>query len=212
MAKVIFWDVDTQVDFMNPDGKLPVPSAPEIVGSLKALTDHAVNNGILVVASVDDHSESDPELSDEPDYQETFPPHCMRGTGGQKKIPETTIEHSAVIPAAAVESRDIRAILDSGVRSIILTKSRFDVFSNQNAQPLIDAIRPDRIVVFGVALDVCNRHAIEGMLQCFPGIGVTLVTDATRAIDESKVSNLLSDWEARGVELLTTSEVIHKYS
>ena len=31
MARVIFWDVDTQYDFMQPDGKLSVPGAQDII-------------------------------------------------------------------------------------------------------------------------------------------------------------------------------------
>jgi len=40
-AGVLFWDVDTQVDFMRADGKLYVPEAESLVPNLKRLTDHA---------------------------------------------------------------------------------------------------------------------------------------------------------------------------
>ena len=40
MARVIFWDVDTQYDFMKADGKLFVPDADHIIGNLKRLTDY----------------------------------------------------------------------------------------------------------------------------------------------------------------------------
>ena len=29
--KTIFWNVDTQKDFMDPDGKLPIQDASEII-------------------------------------------------------------------------------------------------------------------------------------------------------------------------------------
>ena len=35
----IFWDVDTQVDFMLPGGKLYVPGAEKLIPNLKRLTD-----------------------------------------------------------------------------------------------------------------------------------------------------------------------------
>src|SRR5690349_24009040 len=88
MARVIFWDVDTQYDFMRADGKLYVPDAEKVIPNLKRLTDYAHQNDIRVVASADDHSPGDRELSDHPNWRDTFPPHCMRGTPGQKKIPE----------------------------------------------------------------------------------------------------------------------------
>src|SRR3989442_10403714 len=36
MARVIFWDVDTQYDFMKADGKLFVPDADHIIGDRKS--------------------------------------------------------------------------------------------------------------------------------------------------------------------------------
>jgi len=47
---VIFWDVDTQVDFMEPEGKLYVPGAETIIPNLQALTASAAEHGILVIA------------------------------------------------------------------------------------------------------------------------------------------------------------------
>ena len=87
---MIFWDVDTQVDFMSPAGKLYVPDAAAIVPALARLTDHAHRRGIRIVASADDHRPGHPELSDTPDFVSTFPDHCMHGTPGQAKIPETS--------------------------------------------------------------------------------------------------------------------------
>src|SRR2546426_6592437 len=92
MARVIFWDVDTQYDFMHADGKLYVPEAERIIMNLQRLTNYAHGHGIRIVASADDHVMGHPEISDSPDWQSTFPAHCMRGTAGQKKIPETRSE------------------------------------------------------------------------------------------------------------------------
>ena len=46
MAKTIFWDVDTQYDFMMRDGKLYVQGAEGIARNLKALTEFARENDI----------------------------------------------------------------------------------------------------------------------------------------------------------------------
>ncbi len=43
--------------------------------------------GVVHVASADDHELTDPELSDAPDFHNTYPPHCLRGTRGAAKIP-----------------------------------------------------------------------------------------------------------------------------
>ena len=46
MAGNLFWDVDTQVDFVDPGGVLHVPGAEAIVPNLEALTVHARRMGI----------------------------------------------------------------------------------------------------------------------------------------------------------------------
>src|SRR5438309_11314600 len=97
MARVIFWDVDTQYDFMKADGKLYVPDAEHIIPNLRKLTDYAHGHGVRIVASADDHVPEDPEISDAPDWKTTFPSHCLRGTAGQKKIPETALRDPLVI-------------------------------------------------------------------------------------------------------------------
>ena len=94
---VIFWDVDTQYDFMKADGKLYVPDAEQLIPNLRKLTDYAHGHGIRIVASADDHVREHEEISAEPDWKNTFPPHCLRGTPGQKKIAETTLRDPLVI-------------------------------------------------------------------------------------------------------------------
>jgi len=86
---VILWDVDTQVDFMLPEGKLYVPGAEETVPAMKRLVEAARAAGIVHVASADDHELTDDEISDTPDFETTYPPHCLRGTRGARKIAET---------------------------------------------------------------------------------------------------------------------------
>ena len=93
----VFWDVDTQVDFIEPDGKLYVQGAETIRANLARLTDFAHAHGIRVIASSDCHALEDEELSDTPDFADTFPPHCLRGTPGQARIPETTLHRPLVI-------------------------------------------------------------------------------------------------------------------
>src|SRR3954468_23952493 len=85
----ILWDVDTQVDFMEPSGKLYVPNARDVAPAMERLVGAARAAGIVHVASADDHELTDPELSDSPDFGNTFPPHCLRGTRGAEKIMET---------------------------------------------------------------------------------------------------------------------------
>ena len=85
----ILWDVDTQVDFMLPEGKLYVPGAEATAPGMGSLVAAARGAGLVHVASADDHELTDEEISEEPDFSSTYPPHCLRGTRGARKISET---------------------------------------------------------------------------------------------------------------------------
>jgi nicotinamidase/pyrazinamidase len=208
MARVIFWDVDTQYDFMKADGLLYVPDAEHIIPNLKRLTDYAHGHGIRIVASADDHAPGHRELSQSPDFKNTFPPHCMHGTPGQKKIPETALRDPLVIEP----TREDPARLEERVRvhrgDILFHKHEFDVFTNPNVLPVVDALAPEDVVLYGVALDVCDRYAIEGFLQHRPNIRLFAVTDAMKPIDRDAAEQMLKEWGEEGVRLVKTSEVV----
>jgi nicotinamidase/pyrazinamidase len=207
-SDLLFWDVDTQVDFMKADGRLYVQDSEAIIPVLARLTDGAHRRGIRILASADDHVAGHRELSDRPDWQETFPPHCMRGTPGQAKIPETTLHHPLVIEPEPADPAVLAARVRTHEGDLLFLKHWFDVFTNPNLLPALDALAPAAIVLYGVALDVCDRYAIEGLLRHRPGIRLTLVTDATRAIHPDQAEALLHDWSARGVTLATAAEVL----
>lgn len=205
----VFWDVDTQVDFIRPDGKLHVSGAETIVGNLAALTNHAHANGIRIVGSSDSHAPTDDELSDTPDFVDTYPPHCLAGTPGQKRIPETALRDTLVVEPDDATAK-ILARLPAHDGDILFHKRYFDVFTNPNVGPVVDALAIDEVVLYGVALDVCNRYAVEGLLERYPGLPITVVTDAVRAINEDRRGELLGDWQRRGVRLARTVEIVAK--
>jgi hypothetical protein len=59
-----------------------------------------------------------------------------------------------------------------------------------------------------VALDVCDKYAIEGLLQHQPESTLWFVTDAARAIRSEMVAPLLEEWKARGVRMVTADDVV----
>jgi nicotinamidase/pyrazinamidase len=205
MSGRVLWDVDTQVDFMLPDGKLYVPGAEEAAPAMRRLVEAARDAGLVHVASADDHELTDPEISDEPDFQNTYPPHCLRGTRGAEKIPET--EQGEPLPLSLVPYPPglIPGLL-ADRREILLLKKNFNVFTNPNTDPLLEALDPDEIVLFGVATDVCDDAAIRGFLQ--RGRKVSFVEDAARGLDEERIAASTRFWRERGVAFTTADEVV----
>lgn len=204
----IFWDVDTQYDFMRSSGKLYVPGSEAIIPALRQLTEYAHARGVRIIASADDHLPGHRELSATPDWRETFPEHCMRGTAGQQKIEETALRNPLVIEPEPQDPVALAARVRAHDGDILLHKHWFDVFTNPNLLPVLDALAPERIVLYGVALDICDKYAMEGLLRLRPGIALTLVTDAVRAIDPAVGTALLEDWRRRGVRLASSAEIL----
>jgi nicotinamidase/pyrazinamidase len=203
--KRIRWDVDTQVDFMEPSGKLYVPDAKTAAPAMERLVDAARAARVVHVASADDHELTDPEISDRPDFTNTYPPHCLRGTRGAEKILET--KQRDPLPLALVPfPPGLLPGLVEGRREILLLKKNFNVFTNPNTDALLDALDPDEIVVFGVATDVCDDAAIRGFLR--RGRRVVFVEDASRGLDEQRTSACTAFRRESGVEFRTAEEVV----
>jgi len=200
MSGTVLWDVDTQVDFMLPEGKLYVPGAEQVATAMQRLVEAARAADVVHVASADDHELTDDEISAEPDFRMTYPPHCLRGTRGARKVPETDQEDPVPIGLGPLPERYLRG------REFLLLKKHFDVFTNPNADRLLAALDPDEIVVFGVATDVCDDAAIRGFLD--RGRRVRFVEDAARGLDEGRVAACTAAWRERGVEFTTADQIV----
>jgi len=200
----LLWDVDTQVDFVQEDGKLAVPGAVEAVPAMARLVEAARAANVPHVASADDHELTDDEISDRPDYRTTYPPHCLRGTRGAAKIAETAQLDPVPLGLTDVPDRWLTG------REFLLLKKHFDVFTNPNADRLLDLLDPDEVIVFGVASDVCDDAAIRGLLA--RGRTVVFVEEASRGLDETRTAECLAAWREGGVRFSTVSEVVTNFS
>ncbi len=206
MPETIFWDVDTQYDFIMPDGRLYIREAEKILPNLERLTACARQRNIRIFGSVDYHNPEDPEISDSPDFQNTFPPHCLKGTPGQRKVLETSPVNPLWIDGDAEVPTSLSQRVRNHTGEVIFRKQRFDVFTNRNVGPVLDIVRPERIVLYGVALDVCNAYAIDGFLERNTA-PIQLVLDATQAIFPERGESLVEGWKAQGVTVVSTDQI-----
>jgi len=193
--KQIFWDVDTQVDFLDSQGKLYVPGSEAILPNLARLTRWAADHGVLVVASACAHHPDDAEFRE-------WPPHCLVGTEGQRKVPETVLERALVVPNRAVE---IPADLGA-YQQVLIEKQELNVFTNPNTARLVEQLGRPEIVLYGVVTELCVAQA-AGELQR-RGCQVRLVQDAVYALDSAKAQACVKELVARGGSLTTTAEVL----
>jgi nicotinamidase/pyrazinamidase len=178
-VKTVFFDIDTQIDFLFPAGALYVPGAERIVNRISELNRQAP----LVISTMDAHSEDDPEF-------QTWPHHCVAGTTGQLKPASTLLEKRMTIPNAPCELK-----ID-GAQQILLEKQKLDCFTNVNLAALLDLLRADRYVVYGVVTEICVKFAALGLLKT--GKRVELVRDAVRSLSDDASAKMLAEFTAAG--------------
>lgn len=194
---IIFWDVDTQADFMLPGGNLYVPGAETTIPNLRRLTDAARQGHVFLVSDVDVHAPDDPEF-------QHWPPHCVQGTPGQQKIPETMTECYFVVPnrSGAPLPADW-----SPYQQLILEKQTLDVFDNPNTEAVLERLGCEpEFIVYGVVTEYCVRLAARGLLE--RGRRVALITDATCALKAEDGLRALDELCSMGARLITTDEAL----
>jgi nicotinamidase/pyrazinamidase len=213
-GKTIFWNVDTQYDFMRPDGKLYVKDAETIEPNLEILTQYAKAKGIQVVSTADWHTPGSEELSESPDYKTTFPQHCMQRTRGAEFVhatrPSSPLELSWHGPSAYEYFLENESHLRHAIhahRDIVLYKDKFDVFAGSPyADKVVDLIAPSRAIVYGVATNVCVDYAVRGLLE--RKVEVYVVQDAIKELPNIPVEPVYESWRALGARFTTTKEVL----
>ena len=206
-SKTLFWNVDTQEDFIDQAGKLYVKGAEEIRPVLKQITDFAKAEGIRVVNTCDYHHINSNELSFTPDFETSFPQHCLAGSSGAEFISETLPESPLLIDWDFELA--IYAEFDNPerFRNIVIRKDAFDVFAgNPYTEQIVQILHPDKVFVYGVTTNVCVDKAVMGLSE--RGIKVYVFEDAIKELPNLPLP--FETWKVKGVELIAFTD-IRKY-
>ena len=194
---LIFWEVDTQADFMLPGGKLYVTGAEKLLPNIRRLTDAARRGEVLLVSHGCFHTPNDPEFK-------TFPPHCVKGTEGSRFVTEALTEKVAEVPnePTSMLPDDL-----SHYQQVLLQKQTLDIFESRHAQSLVDRLPRDaEFVVFGVVTEYCVRLAAKGLLE--RGRSVSVVSDAIETLNPEDGRRTLDELRSMGAKLITTDDAL----
>ena len=184
--KRVFFDIDTQIDFLYPAGALYVPGAERLLPVISRLNQQAA----VVVSTMCAHEENDAEFKQ-------WPPHCVAGTAGQLKPQSTMLAERVVIPNRLVDV----AI----ARQVVLEKQELNLFTNPNLPRLLEMLEADEYVVYGVVTEYCVKDAALGLLAT--GKPVTLVTDAIRSLREDDAARTIQAFTDAGGKLANSANL-----
>jgi nicotinamidase/pyrazinamidase len=196
-SDIVFWEVDTQADFMLPGGKLYVPGAERLLPNIRRLTDAARQGRVFLVSHGCYHTPDDPEFK-------TFPPHCIKGTPGSAYVPEALTEKVFTVannPASALPGN-----LDQ-YQQVHLEKQTLDIFESLHADELVKRIGDDKeFVVFGVVTEYCVRLAAKGLLE--RGRRVSVVKDAIETLKAEDGARTVAELQSLGAKFITTGQAL----
>jgi nicotinamidase/pyrazinamidase len=174
----VFFDIDTQHDFLIPGGALYVDGAEAIIDNVAKLNHYAADHGIPLISTTDAHTPDDPEFA-----QYGYPPHCVAGTPGALKPRETLVDGQIVVQKQTLNCFDVPAL-----------------------SALLDEIRPTQAIVYGVVTEICVKHAAMGLLA--RGIPVAIVTDAVKELNPANAQGFLREFQQAGGTLRKVAEVV----
>jgi len=201
--KLVLMDVDTQEDFMLPHGAFgrlrAISNVDRIISNLKRVFDYAADRKITTILATDAHVRDDPEFS-----TYGFPAHCVVGTAGHLRIPETDVAPTLVV---ANTPGDFAGPFPEADRLVVMVhKQHFAVGTNPNFAAVVEALGPSHVFATGVATHGCVRQSIQSLLDL--GVSVSIVVDAVGPdIYEEAGRAAIEEMKLLGVTAFTTDEV-----
>jgi len=192
----IFWEVDTQADFMLPGGKLYVPGAEKLLPNIRRLVDAARQGRVFLVSHGCFHTPDDPEF-------ETFPPHCVKGTPGAEFVPQALTSRIVRVPnePSATIPDDL-----SSYQQILLEKQTLDIFESRHAEVLLRRLGHPEFIVFGVVTEYCVNFAAKGLLQ--REHRVSIVQDAIETLDADAGRKAVDELQKLGAKVINTADAL----
>ncbi|MGW5344942.1 isochorismatase family protein [Streptomyces sp. HUAS TT3] len=191
--------VDVQNDFCE-GGSLAVAGGADVAAAITELIGQSTAGGYRhVVATRDHHVDPGPHFARppaDPDYETTWPAHCVAGTEGVGFHPNF---------APAVASGAVAAVFDKGAYEAAY--SGFEG-ADENGTPLADWLRERQVTevdVVGIATDHCVRATALDAARA--GLRTRVLLDLTAGVAPYTTERALDELRAAGVDLVGTPVV-----
>ncbi|GHF37018.1 amidase [Streptomyces mashuensis] len=178
-----------QNDFCE-GGSLAVAGGADVAAAITDLVGEAPAGYAHVVATRDMHVDPGEHFSDEPDYERSWPRHCVAGTEGSGFHPNL---------APAITSGAVQAVFDKGAHA-----AAYSAFEgrDENGTALADWLRERDVTdvdVVGIATDHCVRAtALDARHE---GFATRVLLDLTAGVSAHTTEQALKELRAAGVEL-----------
>ncbi|MFF4427461.1 isochorismatase family protein [Streptomyces sp. NPDC001549] len=182
--------VDVQKDFCE-GGSVPVRGGAGRAGAIADLVRQPPGGGYdCVVATRDHHIDPGTHFSDTPDFNNSFPVHCLAGSEGSEFHPAF---------ASVADSPAVDEVVYKGAHSA--SKSGFEGSTREGVR-LADWLRARKVTkvdVVGIATDHCVRAtALDAVRE---GFTTRVLLDYTAGVAADTTRTAMNDLRAAGVTL-----------
>ncbi|MFF1838889.1 isochorismatase family protein [Streptomyces sp. NPDC058231] len=181
--------VDVQNDFCE-GGSLAVAGGADVAAAITDLIGEAQAGYRHVVATRDHHVDPGTHFSAQPDFEHSWPPHCVAGTEGVGFHPNF---------APAVASGAIDTVFDKGAYAAAY--SGFEGL-DENGVGLAQWLRDREVTevdVVGIATDHCVRAtALDAVRE---GFTTHVLLELTAGVAAASTGRALEELRGAGVEL-----------
>ncbi|HZE41688.1 MAG TPA: isochorismatase family protein [Stackebrandtia sp.] len=182
--------VDVQRDFCE-GGSLAVAGGASVAADISAQVADNPRRWDRIVATRDRHIDPGHHFSTEPDFVDTWPPHCVVGTDGADFHPELTVS-----PEAVFDKGDYSAAY-SGFEGRL---GEIDLAAWLHAHDIA------AVDVVGIATDHCVRAtALDAARE---GFDTTVLLGLTAGVARDTVDKALDEMRTAGVALTGTPRVV----
>ncbi|MGO4191009.1 isochorismatase family protein [Arthrobacter sp. YAF17] len=214
--------VDVQNDFCE-GGSLPVEGGAELAGAISEYVDAHHGQFDHVVATQDWHVDPGAHFSEEPDFIDSWPKHCVAGTRGADLHPDLDTEYiqayfrkgqftaaysgfeGLLAPDDAVPTGDRKPgampVAGGAPGGDLDVETGGVALAGEDAIGLDDWLQShdvEDVVVVGIATDHCVRAtALDGVQA---GYSVTVLRDLTVGVAED-LDDAIAEMELGGVDI-----------
>ena len=188
-------DLNTQFDYLDTSGALPVANLDELLPKLRRIMVWARGNRIPVISSIEAHR------PDETGYG-TFV-HCVEGTDGQQKLPFTLLHRRILVEVDNTLSLPWENL--GRYRQVIFRKRTHDFFSNPKVDRMLSELAAREYIIIGVGVEQSIKTLVLGLLSRRKR--VTVIADACGYWNPGDCYLSLRQIEAKGARVIMVDQL-----
>lgn len=192
----ILVDMNTQCDFLLPNGATPVANRAQILPNIRRLMNWGRLQDLPVVSSLECHRPGE--------FVNGLPPHCLDYTNGQKKLPFTLMPRRIILHGD--NTLDLPLEPFRRYQQLIFSKRQVDFLTNPKADRLVNTVAVGHFIIFGALAEHCIKAAVLGLLT--RRHRVVVVTDACGCWCSGEADLAFRQMDAKGAVLVTTGELL----